>query len=597
MGSRPRTKAGTHLRIQNRLTFSFLLVAAVSGLIAGGFLHHAIGIHLADQIAERLNQDARMARDLYRSDPDPEIHADALADRLGADLAVRLTFVDASGRVLGDSELDGEALERVENHRNRPEILAALQAGQGRATRHSTTLSEDMLYVALRIEDQNPSRGIVRAAVPLTAVRTAQQEIRLPLAAAALLSVAAALLLGWLAARRPARRLEEMSLAASEIAAGNTAARVAPEGQDEIARLGRSLNRMAKQLADRLALLSRDRNQLVELLDSMVEGVLLTDGSGRILLANRAFERIFGASPPLQGLRPLEAARVPALQDAVEAALRTDGPATREIALSGFGEKVLQASLAAVREDSRTVGAVLVFHDVTELKKLEKVRREFVANVSHELRTPLTAIRGYAETLRDGAIEDPAQVSEFAEVIHRHAHRLQALIEDLLDLSSIEQGKARMEVARFPLREAVLQAEAVVRPVAQSKGQQFSVLLPQDLPHVRADRDRLAQVLINLLENAVKFTPEGGSIFLSARTDDDRVVIRVRDTGPGIPSEELPRIFERFYRVDRSRDRKEGGTGLGLAIAKHLTQAMGGHIEVETSSGSGTTFRLTLPSG
>ena len=570
-------------------------MAGVSSLIAGGFLHWAIGRDVADQVAERLTQDAILAVDYYASDPDPEAHADALADRLGKDLAVRFTIVDSTGRVLGDTELDGDALAQVENHATRPEIREALASGQGRSTRRSATLGEEMLYVARRVDPADPSRGVVRVAVPLAGVLRAQREIRLPLLIATLLSLLVAWSLGRLVARRLAGRLEEMSRTASEIAAGNTAARVIPAGQDEIARLGRSLNRMADQLEERLSLLSRERNQLLGLLDTMVEGVLLTDGSGRILLANRAFEQIFAAKPPLQGLRPLEAARVPALQEAVETALSGNGPSVREIVLPGPEEKILGASLVSIRENSNTVGAVVVFHDVTELKKLEKVRREFVANVSHELRTPLTAIRGYAETLRDGGLLDSGRVREFADVIHRHAQRLQALIEDLLDLSSIEQGQSRMDVGAMHLHEVVSQVEAMVRPLIAGKSQVLSVAVPATLPRMRADRDRLIQVLINLLDNAVKFTPVGGTIVLKAQAGPGRVVINVKDTGVGIPPEDLPRIFERFYRVDRSRDRREGGTGLGLAIAKHLTQAMGGTIEVQSIAGSGTDFQLTFP--
>jgi two-component system phosphate regulon sensor histidine kinase PhoR len=570
-------------------------VAALSALAAGIFLNRAIGKSITEQIAANLIQEARLARDLARSESDLPGAADALADRLGTDLGVRVTIVAAAGTVLGDTDLDGAALLAVENHAGRPEIAAALREGQGRSIRRSGTLGERMLYVALRIDPGDPARGVVRVAVPLTAVRRAQEEILLPIVASALLSIAAAALFGWVAARRPARRLEEMRRAASEIASDRMGARALAGGRDEIADLARSLNQMAAQLEERLALLARERNQLKSVLDGMVEGVLLTDAEGTILLANAAFERIFSALPPVQGRRPLETARVPALQEAIEAALGAGEPLTREIVLGGSQEKVIRASLAALRERGRSIGAIAVFHDVTELKRLERVRREFVANVSHELRTPLTAIKGYAETLRDGGLKDTVRAAEFVEVIHRHAERLRALIEDLLDLASVEQGEARLSLAPVPLREVVDQAAAVVRPAAERRRQTLSVELPDGPPHPLADRDRLAQVLINLLDNAVKFTPDGGRITVAASRDRERVVVSVRDTGIGIPAGDLDRIFERFYRVDRSRDRREGGTGLGLAIAKHLTLAMGGTIEVESVQGSGTTFRVGLP--
>ncbi|OLE66235.1 MAG: hypothetical protein AUG03_00860, partial [Acidobacteria bacterium 13_1_20CM_2_68_14] len=421
------------------------------------------------------------------------------------------------------------------------------------------------------------------------------EEIRGPILVAALLSVVLAAGIGWVVARGPARRLEAMARAASDFAGGRTAVRAEAGGDDEVAVLARSLNRMADELQERLVLLERERSQLRTVLEGMVEGVVLTDPTGRILLANDAFRRIFNAQLPVEGRRPLETARVPALQEAIESALEADEPVTREIALGGAQDKVIQASLASIRESGETVGAVAVFHDVSELKRLERVRREFVANVSHELRTPLTAIKGYAETLRDGGLRDPETAAEFVRVIHRHAERLRALIEDLLDLAAVEQGEARIDLAPVALRDVATQAEAVARPAAAGKRHTLTLDVPGDLPRVLADRDRLGQVLINLLDNAVKFTPEGGRIEVSARPSSGRVVLSVKDNGVGIPPEDIGRIFERFYRVGRSRDRREGGTGLGLAIAKHLTQAMGGTIEVESRPGSGTTFRVSLP--
>jgi two-component system, OmpR family, phosphate regulon sensor histidine kinase PhoR len=571
-------------------------VAALSTLAAGLVLDRAVDRNVTAQVGATLRRDAGLARDLALAEEDLPRTADALADRLGRDLGIRVTVIAADGKVLGDTDLDGEALEKVENHAGRPEVIAALRGGEGRSIRYSTTVSDRLLYVALRIDPADPGRGVVRAALPLTAVREAQQEIRLQLLKGALLSVLAAAIFGWLLAIRPSRRLEEMSRAAGEIASGRLGIRApASRGDDEIGRLARSMNRMADQLEERLALLARERNQLQTVLDGMVEGVLLTGADGRIVLANSAFERIFRTQTPVQGRRPLEAARVPGLHESIESALAATEPLMREIALGGAEERVIRASLAAIREEGTTIGAVAVFHDVTELKRLEQVRREFVANVSHELRTPLTAIKGYAETLRNGGLRDPARAAEFVGVIQRHAERLRALIEDLLDLAAVEQGEARLALAPTPLRETVAQAETVIRPAAEARSQTLAIEIPAGTPDALADRDRLAQVLINLLDNAVKFTPERGRVTVSASAAGGRVTLAVQDNGVGIPPADLGRIFERFYRVDRSRDRREGGTGLGLAIAKHLVQAMGGTIEVESRQGSGTTFRVTLP--
>jgi two-component system, OmpR family, phosphate regulon sensor histidine kinase PhoR len=558
-------------------------------------LDRAVGRRVTEQIAARLGEEIRLARDLARAETDLPSSADALADRLGHDLGVRVTIIDAAGKVLGDTELQGDDLASVENHANRPEVIEAVRDGTGRSIRYSHTLAENMMYLASRIDPADPARGVVRLAVPLTDVTRAQEQVRVPILLAAVLSLGLAALLGWTVARGPARRLEEMARVASHFAAGQMGARAEPGGDDETTVLARSLNRMADELEERLILQERERSQLRTVLDGMVEGVVLTDPTGRILVANDAFRKIFDATLPVEGRRPLETARVPALQEAIEFALEADEPVTREIALGGAQEKVIQASLASIKERGATVGAVAVFHDVTELKRLEKVRQEFVANVSHELRTPLTAIKGYAETLRDGGLRDPATAAEFVRVIHRHAERLRALIEDLLDLAAVEQGEARLRPAAVRVRAAVTQVETLVRPAAEARRQTFGIDLPGDLPEILADRDRLAQVLTNLLDNAVKFTPEGGRVSLTARAEDGMVVLAVSDNGVGIPPADLPRVFERFYRVGRSRDRREGGTGLGLAIAKHLTQAMGGTIDVESAQGSGTTFRVTLP--
>ena len=565
--------------------------------VAALFLSLSLERLIVRRLADGLEAQAIAARALAAREADLASGADALADRLGGELRLRVTVIAADGRVLGDTDLDAEALRAVESHAGRPEVAAALARGDGRSVRYSQTLGADLLYVAVRIDPADPGRGVLRFAVPLDEVLRAEGAVRGPVAAAALASVLLAAGLGMLASGRLVRRLERLSRAAGAIAAGTPGARARPGAADEVGDVERSLNRMADQLDERMATLLRERNQMRTVLDGMVEGVLLTDASGRIVLANGAFERIFDAPPPLEGRRPLEAARVPGLQEAIEAALEATEPLGREIELvRGVEERVLGASLAALRgPGGEVVGAVAVFHDVTELKRLEQSRREFVANVSHELRTPLTAIKGYAETLLHGGLGDPGSAAEFVRVIDRHAERLRLLIEELLDLAAVEQGRSHLSVEPTSAAEVAAQAVGVIRPAAEAKGQTLAVDVPDDLPLCLADHDRLAQVLINLLDNAVKFTPERGRIRIEGRVAGDRLALAVVDNGPGIPAEDLGRVFERFYRVERSRDRREGGTGLGLAIAKHLVQAMEGTIEASSALGAGSTFRVNLP--
>jgi two-component system, OmpR family, phosphate regulon sensor histidine kinase PhoR len=585
------------LRLRHRLPLSFVLVAGLSVVVAALFLTLSLQRRAVRRLADGLRSQALLARDLARGEADLHAAADGLADRIGQELGVRVTVIGADGTVLGDTDLDGEALRNVENHSDRPEVKEAQARGSGEAIRWSHTLGSDLLYVAVRLDPDDAGRGVVRLAVPLDEVRRAERAVVGPVALAALASILLAAGLGFLASGRLVRRLDRLSGAAAAIADGQAGARTRRGPEDELGAVERSLNRMAETLDERHALLLRQRNQMQSVLEGMVEGVLLTDATGRILLANTAFERIFDAPPPLEGRRPLEAARVPGLQESIEAALAASGPLTREIELlRGHQEKVLRASLAPLRGDGGgPAGAVAVFHDVTELKRLEQARREFVANVSHELRTPLTAIKGYSETLLHGGLADPGSAAEFVRVIDRHAERLRLLIEDLLDLAAVEQGRARLDLEPTSPSWVSAQAVGVVRRAADLKRQTFAVDVPDDLPAIRADRDRLAQVLINLLDNAVKFTPDGGRIRIRARAANGHMEFAVSDNGPGIPADELGRIFERFYRVERSRDRREGGTGLGLAIAKHLVQAMEGSIEAESDPGSGATFRVTLP--
>ena len=406
------------MRLRHRLPLSFVLVAGLSVVVAALFLTLALQRRTVRRLADGLRSQAILARDLARAETDLRGSADGLADRIGKDLGVRVTVIGADGTVLGDTDLDGDALRNVENHAGRPEVKEALARGSGEAIRWSHTLGSDLLYVAVRLDPDEPGRGVVRLAVPLDEVQRAERAVVGPVASAALASILLAAGLGLLASGRLVRRLDRLAGAAAAIADGKAGARTRRGPEDELGEVERSLNRMAETLDDRHAALLRQRNQMQSVLEGMVEGVLLTDATGRILLANRAFERIFDAPPPLEGLRPLEAARVPGLQESIEAALEATSPLTREIEL-------LRGSLAPLRgDDGEPIGAVAVFHDVTELKRLEQARREFVANVSHELRTPLTAIKGYSETLLHGGLADPESAAA-----PRRWHRLPSALQ------------------------------------------------------------------------------------------------------------------------------------------------------------------------
>jgi two-component system phosphate regulon sensor histidine kinase PhoR len=421
-----------------------------------------------------------------------------------------------------------------------------------------------------------------------------------------LFALAAAAILGSFFARRVTRPIAEMTAVARRMAEGDFSRKMPAPSSDEIGHLGRTLNLMAQRLEDRLIELEGERAKGTAILDSMVEGVVAVDGSNRILLINASACRLLDASSVAAAGRPfLEVIRNKEMLDLLDRTLNEGTFAQQELRIFTPVQRVLQVHASPLKGRAQTTGAMLVLHDVTELRRLEMVRTEFVANVSHELRTPLTSIRGYLETLLEGGLEDRTHARPFLEVIHKHTERLGRLVDDLMDLSNLELGRVTLHRQPTVLADVIQNATTIYGPQAARQEIELRTELPHDLPRVLADRDRLVQILINLLDNGLKFTPKGGTVRVSASlthpTPDtlhpvvDLVEVAVQDTGIGIPSQDLPRITERFYRVDRARSRELGGTGLGLAIVKHLVKAHGGELLIESELNKGTTVRFTLP--
>ncbi|HWQ69373.1 MAG TPA: ATP-binding protein [Patescibacteria group bacterium] len=436
-----------------------------------------------------------------------------------------------------------------------------------------------------------------------------------------LLAIATAVTLGSLFARQVVTRpIAEMTTVARRMAEGDFSRRMPAPSSDEIGQLGRALNLMAQRLEDRLAELEGERAKGTAILDSMVEGVVAVDGSNRILLINASACRLLDASSVAAAGRPfLEVIRNKEMLDLLDQTLKEGTFARQELRIFTPVQRVLQVHASPLKGRAQTAGAMLVLHDVTELRRLEMVRTEFVANVSHELRTPLTSIRGYLETLLEGGLEDRKHARPFLEVIHKHTERLGRLVDDLMDLSNLELGRVTLHRQPTVLADVLQNATTIYGPQAAKQEIELRTELPHELPPVLADRDRLVQILINLLDNGLKFTPKGGRVTVTAKivqgsrfkvqgsesetrhptpetqTLSEAVEIAVQDTGIGIPSQDLPRITERFYRVDRARSRELGGTGLGLAIVKHLVKAQGGELAIESELNKGTTVRFTLP--
>jgi two-component system phosphate regulon sensor histidine kinase PhoR len=588
-------------RLAVRLTLVLLIVAALGMGVMGVYVTRVLETHSVENLKAGLVTEARLIHDpivpyLVRGAP-PE-WVQELALKYAGKLGARVTVIAADGTVLGESERDLEGVRGMENHAARPEVKAALAGGLGSHLRRSRTLDVEMLYVAIALDDGTSVKGVLRLALPMTEVAKTVRSVRRTVAAGALLAFGLALGVGLFISRRVTRPVTEMQAAARRMAEGHFDQKVPAAGKDEIAALGHALNRMAVRLQEKIQDLGGERAKLAAILDSMAEGVIAIDSRGRILLLNPGARAIIGLQGETVAGRPfMEVIRQKELFDLVEACQTCGVGETcrREVELGPPINRILEAHAVPVRIDFEGQGTLLVLHDITELRRLERVRTEFVANVSHELRTPLTSIRGYLETLLDGALEEAANARRFLEVAHTHAERLGRLVDDLLQLSDIETGKVILKPAPLGLREVARAVLAMFENQAAAKNLALLNQVPPDI-QVQADRDRLSQILVNLVDNAVKYTPEGGQITLrAAREPSGFVEIQVADTGIGIPSTDLPRITERFYRVDKTRSRELGGTGLGLAIVKHLVQAHGGDLWIESELGKGAMVRFTLP--
>jgi len=585
-------------RWSHRLVLQFLLptLAALVGVLATAvpYVVFTLEAHQVDTLAERLQAEARVAADALPWDEGAAL--DAACRRIAADLFVRLTVIAPDGRVLGESTRSSESLE---NHANRPEIQAALERGVGQSVRESATVGARLLYVAFR-QDRGTSIRVVRASMPLTTVldnvATLRRLLLLGITMAAFIGLLAALVLS----RGMLRRIQRLVRFAGSLAVGQPAPYLLPERPDDLGILEEQLGEMARAVARTIGELRVEHERLEAILRGMVEGVVVTELDGNIVLINVRARELLDVRGELdvQGRPLIELARDPALAEIGRELAGGAVVVSRDVTL-GAGGRVLQVNGARLRAaDGQAFGFVLVLHDVTELRRLEVIRRDFVANVSHELRTPLTAIKGYAETLLGAAGEDRDTARKFLTVIDRHSERLGRLIDDLLALSDLELG-------RTPLRLGAVGVEAAVDDVLQILGERIASLevrveVRADTPPVVADGDRLRQVLINLVDNAAKYTPEGGRITIRAGYAAEgahagTVEIAIEDTGVGIPTQDLPRLTERFFRVDKARSRELGGTGLGLAIVKHIMQAHGGALTIASAVGRGTTVRVFFP--
>lgn len=563
-------------RIFFKLLAVFVLVIAAATLTLDITVRQAWERSLTDEIQRNLNQKTTMFA--HRVEIDHEHSLQEIASQEGQAAGARATIIDHEGKVLADSEADARLME---NHAKRKEFVAALQGNLGTETRRSHTLGVPFLYVAAPI-----SGGAVRLAYPLSDVEAATASLRRTLVLGSTLAFVVALLLAGFAARSTARRLQRIVEFADNVAAGILSARISESSSDEIGHVASALDKTGRRLEESFAALRNSQRELETLLNSMQDGVIAVGPDGRVQWANQGMNRLVQRTRLNAPL--IETVRDPdflaAIHDA--AAQKTGRTARASSIVPGRTFDVTAAPMPGG-------GAVAVLRDLTETERVEKTRRDFIANVSHELRTPLTSIQGYAETLLDSAPEGD-HMREFLEIIRKNAARMSRLTEDLLTLARVESGETQFDPQILSPAELLQDAVESFREIAREKHVELLVDDRANTP-VSADREAIHQVFANLLDNALKYGATGGRITLGARTVDGTVEFYVEDFGPGIPSEHLPRLFERFYRVDKARSRESGGTGLGLAIAKHIVLAHGGRIRAESELNHGSTFLFALP--
>lgn len=584
--------------IKWRLTGVFFLVTTVFLFLLGLFLINTMEQYTYDNIQNKLQSFARLMSEDIRTSFIKEPYPGYINDytkKAQEDIGARVTIIDTSGKVMGDSSLDKDSMA---NHSDRPEFKKAMEGEIGQSVRYSSSLNKKMAYFAAPIESDNKIIGVVRVAMPWDEVQSGLNKIRIIIASAIVISLILTIVVAFSFTSSIVIPLQEMTSVALEMAEGKLDMSIDVISDDEIGKLGRGLNYMAQRLRDTIRQITEEKNKVKAILKSINDGVIAIDRKGTILLINPAVEKMFNICYEKSlGKTVIEVVRNFDLEKLLFQALKSGQSISDEIQLLVPDPKTFRIVTAPLKNEKEVVGVVAVLRDITAFREVERMKTDFVANVSHELRTPLTSVKGFVETLLDGALEEPETARHFLEIISDETDRLNRLINDLLSLSRIEAKNMEANKEKLSLAKIMNNTLSILTPQAKEKVLDVELRIAPDLPMVMADEDMIGQMLINLVDNAIKYTPRGGKVSIKAEKENDAVKIVISDTGIGIPRESIPRLFERFYRVDKARSREMGGTGLGLAIVKHILELHHGRIEVESDVARGSTFTVYLPVG
>ncbi len=520
---------------------------------------------------------------------------DALTKELGSATSMRITVILPDGAVAGDTENDPA---RMDNHSDRPEVIDALSGHTGSSIRFSYTLNQKMMYVAIPVESNGSIVGVLRNSLPLTFIDKALKVIYIEIIFGSIVAIILVAVISLIVSKRISNPLVELKRGAERFAKGELKHKLQISASYEIGALANAMNQMAAQLDERISTIELQRNEQNAVLSSMVESVIAVDMNGNLMSANQAAEKLFGINlKTLEGRNIQEAVRNSDFLQFVTRALDSHEPIEEDIILKDDGERFLVAHGTTIRNSSKkSIGALVVLNDVTHIRRLENIRRDFVANVSHEIKTPLTSIKAFVETLLDGAVNNPDEADRFLKIIAKQANRLNAIIEDLLTLARIEQSGKELEILTQNVKITDIIQVAIQTCKVKASEKNIDLTLDcDDSLSASLNPQLIEQALVNLIENAIKYSEPNSAVKISAHVKSSKLLISVSDHGCGISKEHHDRLFERFYRVDRARSRKLGGTGLGLAIVKHISKVHGGDVSVESALGKGSAFSIELP--